>query len=397
MKILMIHTGGTISCKYENGVLTPRADIAPTIEKTFENYRDVSFVHKHLCSVLSESTDGVILTKIVSAVKKYVLSEKYDGVTVTLGSDALAYVSAAISYSVGLSKTPCITVCSDLPLSDKDASGHRNIKAAVAVIRSRSANGTLCVYPKDDGEVSVFRASRIMQQPAYFSTPVPVGELYGTVKDGEFIKNESYKELPDSSLIEKPYFSPFSPVMLLSVYPGMIYPSIPKKIKAVILGTYHSGTLNTDSKETVKFARSCKKKGVRVYVSGISDGADYESMRPYSELGFIRLPICSSPSAMLIKLWMLNSKAKNFSDDGLFRSLGGDITEEASTPFKADKNASSRDINNENTADGGLKVNPSKCIFSVKSKNTCDSEIKASTDAGSKDAPETPVIYTEGK
>lgn len=356
MKILMIHTGGTISCAYENGVLSPRADIAPTVAKMFKNYRDVKTVHRHLCSVLSEKTDGKILNKIVSAVRKAVFSKKYDGVAVTVGSDALAYTSAAISYAIGLSDTPCTVVCSDKPLSSPGASGVANLKAAVAVIRSKKAIGALSVYPSHDGTVAVYRASRIMQQPAYFSTPVPVGELYGTVKDGEFSLSKTYRELPDAFKFEKPRFSTISPVAFLSVYPGMLYPTLPRKIKAVILGTYHSGTMDTDSAETVKFAKRCKKRGINVYVSGISDSADYESMTLYGELGFIRLPELSSPYAMLIKLWALNSQSKKFTDERLFSSLGGDITKESPKLTAEDNTVQKKVCDTSKPADSSAKT-----------------------------------------
>ncbi len=355
MKILIIHTGGTISCTYENGVLSPRADITPIIEKTFKNYRDVKLVHKRLCSVLSENTDSKILNKIVLGVRKYVLSGKYDGVIVTLGSDALAYTSAAISYAVGLSKTPCITVCSNLPLSVPYADGNANLKAAVAVIRSKKAVGALTVYPEEDGRVAVFRATRIMQQPPYLSAPVPVGEIYGTVKDGIFFKNEKYVEESDSFTFNKPSFSAISPVFLLNVYPGMLYPTLPRKTKAVILGAYHSGTVNTQSAETVKFAKRCKKRGIKVYVSGLGDGADYESMRLYEELSLIRLPKLSSPAAMYIKLWLLNSQSKKFTDENLFSPLGGDLAKASVKTASAPKTATQSSTADQKNGSGSIK------------------------------------------
>lgn len=345
----MLYTGGTVGCTESNGVLSPIADLAPYIRKEFGNLRDIKFVHKRLCSVLSEQTDGKILNIIISAVKKAAFSGKYGGIIITLGSDALAYTSAAISYAVGLSKTPCITVCSDLPISEPLASGRANLRAATDIIRSGNAVGALCVYPSASGSVSVYRASRIMQQPPYTSAPVPVGEAYGTVKDGEFFKNGRYTESDDGFFIESARFSALSPIAFISVYPGMRYPEPPRKTKAVILGSYHSGTLNTLSSETAKFAEKCKKRGIRVYVSGISDGADYESMRAYRELGFIRLPTFSSPAAMLIKLWLLNSGGGAFDDTRLFLPLGGDTAAPAEKPTGyTEKGAEGFDVRKNN-------------------------------------------------
>ena len=337
MKILMLHTGGTISCTYENGVLSPRADITALTNELFKNCRDVKLTHKALCSVLSEHTDGRVLNKIIPGVRKHLLSGRFDGVIVTLGSDCLAYTSAAISYAVGLSKTPCITISSNLPLSDPNADGILNLKAAVEIIRSKKASGVLTVYPQDNGRVAVYRASRVIQQPPYLAAPVSAGELYGTVYNGEFIRNEKYSESGDSFIPERPHFSELSPVFLLHVYPGMIYPTLPRRTKAVILATYHSGTLNTASTETVRFSKQCKRRGIKVYVSGISCSADYESMTVYGELGFTRLPPFTSPAAMFIKLWLLNSQSRKFSDEHLFLPLGGDFDKDLTAPLNHGK------------------------------------------------------------
>ena len=325
MNILVLHTGGTISCSYENGVLSPHADIVPIINGLFKNERDVRLSHKRLAAVLSENTDGRILNKIAFGVAKHVLSGKYDGVIVTVGSDTLAYTSAAISYAVGLSKTPVITVSSSLPLTDPNADGILNLRAAVAVIRSKKALGALTVYSDGLGSVSVFRASRITQQPPYVAAPCPSDTLYGCVRNGVFTKSSVYSEGPDGLNLSEARFSTISPVALIKVYPGMIYPTLPRRIKAVILLTYPSGTVNTASDETSRFAKKCKKRGIRVYVSGIRDSADYESMAAYTDLGFIRLPVLTSPEAMLIKLWLLNSDGRAFSDIKLLSSLGGDL------------------------------------------------------------------------
>lgn len=326
MKILVVHTGGTISCKTENGLLVPHGDITPILSKLSKEFEGVRFSHRHLCSILSETLNGKRLTKIVKCVKKAVLSEKYDGIIVTHGSDTAVYTAAALSYVLGISSLPCVLVCADLPLTDPNSSGHANLRAAVSVISDGNARGVFAVYPLDNGEVGVHRGARLIQQLPYESAfSSAAGAFYGTANDGKLIKTASYSEANDSFRFENAFASSLCPIAFIAVHPAMIYPAIGKRTKAVILCPYHSGTLDTESTETKRFAETCKKRGIPVYVSGCGANADYETMDEYPRLGFFRLPPCSSPNAMLIKLWLLYSQNELDPEKYVFEPLGGDL------------------------------------------------------------------------
>ena len=93
----------------------------------------------------------------------------------------------------------------------------------------------------------------------------------------------------------------------------------------MILGAYHSGTVDTSSKELTRFARECKKKNVALFVDAQGANADYESMRQYTELGITRLPPFISPAAAYIKLWLLIEKGEKQLSEILYRSCGGDL------------------------------------------------------------------------
>jgi hypothetical protein len=98
--------------------------------------------------------------------------------------------------------------------------------------------------------------------------------------------------------------------------------------KAVILSSYHSGTVDTESEELLRFARKCKRKNIPVFVDGIGEGKSYESMQKYEAFGFKRLPANTSPVAMYMKLWMLISGG--LGTDNLPLSLGGDLQKQPS-------------------------------------------------------------------
>lgn len=326
MKILVIHTGGTISCGTENGVLVPKNDITPMFSGIAKEFKGVRFVHKRLCSVLSETLDGRVLTKILKCAEKAASSSRFGGIIVTHGSDTAVYTSAALSYVLGVSSIPCVTVCADLPLSAPRSSGHASLRAAVALIVDGRAHGAFAVYPKDNGTVGVHRGSRLLQQLPCDSGLSSVGNAdHGYVKNGVLVINEDYSEKPDSFRLEFSRLSALCPVAFFGVYPGMIYPRIGKKVKAVVIFAYHSGTLNTASVETKRFASMCKRRRIPVFVSGSGSNDDYETMNAYPSLGFKRLPPFTSPYAMTVKLWLLLSQKRTDAEALVSAPLGGDI------------------------------------------------------------------------
>lgn len=333
MNVLVIHTGGTISCQSVNGVLTPSGNVAPyfkTLAKELKGYASVRFTHKKLPPILSETLNGSHLTRIAKEVKKGLENKDVDGIIVTHGSDTVAYTTAFLSYILGSDCPPTVTVCADLPLTDPKSSGHVNLRAAVALIASGQARGVFSVYRDSDSSAIIHRGSRILRHRAYESELSSTSHAYGKVlliapENLKTVKNPLYSESEDGIIFELPQLGKSSQIMHVSVSPGMTLQPPTRSCKAVILGTYHSGTLDTSDRQTVKFAKQCKRLGIPVYVDGIGSNADYETMTAYPELGFKRLPPLTSPVAMYIKLWILLSKGEKDLDELLYRSCGGDI------------------------------------------------------------------------
>ncbi len=345
MKILALHTGGTISCKEINGVLTPIADIS-TGFKYFENEYGVTVEHKFITPFLSEHLDGEKITEIAREVKNAVDSGDFSGIIVTHGSDTVSYTAASLGYALGSDCIPVVLVCSNLPLGEDGSTGFANLHGAFALIKE-GKRGVFSVYfaidytPKageNDYFVSVFRGTRLLRQGVYQSELTCVGKEFARVhileadlfsalngKQTEAVvsQSEQYSEGTDEVSPIDVNLAKSSPVTCISVFPSMIYPKISATCKAVILDTYHSGTLDTKSEETVRFARLCKRRNIPVFVSGIGANADYESMTAFDKLGFKRLPPLSSPAAMYIKLWLLLTSGRDISE--LYSSLGGDI------------------------------------------------------------------------
>ena len=330
MKILVLHCGGTISCKEINGALTPSLDIEPEFSAIKSQLGSVSFRHRRIKPFLSEYLNGSHITRIAKEVGSALSSGRYGGIIVTHGSDTVAYTSAALGYIFGNACAPIVTVCADLPLSDPHSSGHVNLRAAAALIAYGGVKGVFSVYRENETCATVHRATRLLRHRSYETPLTSSGEPFGRLdltanKEAMLIRSPLYREKSDGMENLKAELKKISPVIHISVYPGMRYPSLPRGCKAVILGSYHSGTVDTESPELKRFARRCKRAGVPIFVDGTGATADYESMLAYNELGIRRLPPLSSPVAMYMKLWLFAASGVSALTGAIERSLGGDI------------------------------------------------------------------------
>ena len=104
----------------------------------------------------------------------------------------------------------------------------------------------------------------------------------------------------------------------------MIYPDINKSTKAILLESYHSGTINTASTELEKFCNKAKELEIPVFLTGSEAGFFYESKELYQKLKINILPPVSPVSAY-IKLWLLCESNSEKLYDNFSKSLGGDI------------------------------------------------------------------------
>ncbi len=328
MKILALHLGGTIACTEINGRLVPSADIRGYFKQISREIKGVSFSHKREAPFLSEHLNSTLINGAIKEVKKALRSEKYDGIIVTHGSDTVSYTACALAYALGNDCIPTVIVCADLPLSDRRSTGHINLRAATVLIASGEARGVFSVYKSTESEATIFRGSRLLRHRAYESELSGVGEPYGKVSfiapaSPIFTKNPLFDEAADELEPLDFKLGKICPVTVMTVYPSMACQTPARSCRAVMLSTYHSGTLDTKNPHIKRLARACKRRGIPIYANGLGANADYESMGDYTALGIHRLPPLTSPVAMLIKLWVLISNGED--TEKLTLSLGGDI------------------------------------------------------------------------
>ena len=78
----------------------------------------------------------------------------------------------------------------------------------------------------------------------------------------------------------------------------MRYPSA-KGYGAVLLESYHSGTLPTEDEDFISF---CRSAGVPIYLTGAEGEVRYKSAKTYQQLNIVVLKK-SSPIYAYISLW----------------------------------------------------------------------------------------------
>jgi hypothetical protein len=99
----------------------------------------------------------------------------------------------------------------------------------------------------------------------------------------------------------------------------MLYPQIPDTTRAILLDTYHSGTVDGKSPEAHAFLSEAKRRDIPVFVT---DGTAYDSTRIFDRYGVKRLPL--SPIAAYMKLCLALSDGRDPATT-LSLPLGGDL------------------------------------------------------------------------
>ena len=329
MKLLFVFTGGTIGSTQIDGVISADPDKSYKLIEAYEKEHGINFEYDvaEPYTELSENNTGWHIRALVNCIKQNV-SDVYDGVIITHGTDTLQYSAAAIGYCFGGNSIPICIVSANAPIESSASNALDNLHGAIRFIKNKSGKGAFVIYRNSGSDTVVaHRATRLLASNAYSDEVLSArGKIYGYFKDNfDFVKNPAYHEMEDETEALDAYaIEPFSKeIAVVNSYVGMKYPIIDGGIKYVLLNTYHSGTVNTKSSEARDFFESARKKDVKIYATGIEEGARYSSAESFDELGIVPLPPISPPAAYM-KLWLAASLDKN-AEEIFNASLCGDI------------------------------------------------------------------------
>lgn len=327
MKILVVFTGGTIGASVNGEIISPDNKNARLLLELYKaKYSDdIEFVTAEPYYALSENNTGKTLSRLISYINDEI-NHNYCGIIITHGTDTLQYSAAALSYSLGSACLPVMLVSSNYVLTDNRANGLDNFSAAVDFIQNGFGKGVFVPYKNSDKKVYIHRASRLLQHNELTDDVFSIkNQYYGSYVGDTFIKNPDFIAEKDEIMpFGKVNLSEFSSkIKVIQPYVGFEYPKTDENIKAVLIKTYHSGTICTDNNSFKQFAEECRQKNIPCFICGAESRDIYESAKAFREYGFTVLPPASFISQYM-KLWFSIETGTDFKEI-CTKSLGEDI------------------------------------------------------------------------
>ncbi len=291
MRIATVFTGGTILSEEKSGWFSidekNRLKLLNMIPKEFDAESFSPYI------IHSEQLDGSYLTALINEVGK-LLNKQYEGIVVFHGTDTLQYSAAALSLAYGNTDIPVVFVSANFVLDDKRSNGADNLKYALEFIKLK-IGGVFVSYKNKGENPSIHLGHTLLEFLPYSDRLFSLNSPYACFENDKFICL-SDRIFPEAK--GKYSLSKNSPVLRIRAAAGMTMPQT-DNYKAVLIETYHSGTLPTESEVFKSFCKKCK---IPVYIVGVNEGKNYESAKSYEQLNLNILPPIS-PVFAYIMLW----------------------------------------------------------------------------------------------
>ncbi len=340
--ILIIHTGGTIgSFPQENAREMNKETAVKTRRLLIENFKNSKSKFARFDNMLLPAdypwqnttlSESMTLKKL-SLLIKYINSldlSLYDGLIILHGTDTLAYTASLLAFAFAKAPIPIFLVSGDRPPHDKLSNANANFATAVELIWGGIAPNVYITYQNDDNITRLYLASSIMQSENYSDDFRGLPNKTFTLQNKKQI-SETLKKCLELSQ-KRVDFTPVNPknitelsekVLLIRPYTGLDYSvyehylDAVESFKAIVHGTYHSGTVSYPglvlkneaeelrkqnkfeqakeletlseqealSKYSIKYlADRCSEKNVPIFIAPSSLGRDqYETMNAVSE------------------------------------------------------------------------------------------------------------------
>lgn len=255
--ILTIFTGGTICTTIKNGVMDTGSEAPAALIDLYKKSDsfckdDVAIDPDKNFGILSENmtTDkwNEIAGHFLDNLKKF---SGYDGIIIAHGTDSLAYTTSLFSFLLKGFNTPVFFVSSNRSillesgLQNPDANGCNNFRAAVECIYRGILPGVYATYKNpSDGKMYLHSGAHLLQcriydENFYSRDAVDISTSTDFSSLGE--ENISLKNKMLINRLKNTKLN--SCVLKINPYVGMNYDMFDlSNVKAVLHGTYHSGT-----------------------------------------------------------------------------------------------------------------------------------------------------------
>lgn len=290
MKILVLHTGGTIASEESENVINPSR--APIIEKFLKEHNGTEFDSVKVCNILSENADNSFYELLINTLLSSELSN-YGGIIIMHGTDTLPFTSSLVSMALRHIEIPVCFIGANFVISDPRSNALDNLALAVNYIEN-GGKGFVVPYRNPDGKNLIHLATRLCQadfSSAAFSSinNTNLAEVDG---NGYISFNRksgiSYDDIsvPKERIVgDKLELK--NKVLLIGAYPDIDYSvfDIEKTKPAAVIHTcYHSGT--ADGNRLPEFIERCKSCGADFYLCPVKrDEAFYGSTKNIIDSG----------------------------------------------------------------------------------------------------------------
>lgn len=312
---MVIFTGGTIGSSLQKGYISTDKNKRYKLIEMYKNEtnKEVNFTYLEPYTILSENLTGDSIKSLCEVVKNNI-SDKYDGIIVTHGTDTIQYSACALSYYLQEVEIPIMIVSSNYILEESKANGLINFIAAIEFIEKKVGNGVFVPYKNSDNVIYYHRGTRLLSHKQFDDNLYSIDNKYYAIYEKEHgkIKLNSNYISSNNNVIEEEIILPKasnSDILCLTPYPGFTYAKGYKDgvPKAILLNTYHSGTL-CSGEDLSEFLSKAKQLNIPIFISGVKNKYSYESVKEWENENITILPF-ASPIAMYIKLWFyINSK-----------------------------------------------------------------------------------------
>ena len=270
-KVLLLTTGGTLSCEASEDGLVPKLHGADILAQVPELKTLAQITVQDLCLLDSSNLEPDYWSKWAEIIGDNY--NDYDGFVLTHGTDTMAYTSSALSHMLINLGKPVVLTGSQIPLALSNTDAHSNLQLAFTIAVS-GLPGVFIAFGN-----KVIRgdcAKKIFSKNFNAFASVNVNPVLYFSKGG-VKKDLPTREVVGGFRVE----NKLEPkVMAITVTPGLkpdiIDFAVEKGYKGIVLELYGAGGVNTDKNDFLPAIRRARKKGVKIVCVSqcLFDGVD---------------------------------------------------------------------------------------------------------------------------
>lgn len=228
-KILVIGTGGTISCAQTEYGLTPALSVSnllKNIDVSWEIHSEQLF---NLDSTNMTPHHWEQLARLIR--ERY---DEYDGFVITHGTDTMGYAAAALSCLIQNSRKPIVFTGSMMPMTAENSDAPKNLRDAVRFAADKRSFGVKLIFSG-----MIYDGEHVSKSDCDVSSPFPFCEMDSdTVENFDIFLSQEGTQKP---VRETRFYERLSDdVFLIKLIPGQGL-CVPKGIRALILESYGAG------------------------------------------------------------------------------------------------------------------------------------------------------------